>query len=102
MGNSNLHFENSLEPQQLVRNGAEKNPLEETLRTVCVDQYENFGFNSPTDEQILLCVDFLLNGDEQIMPGLSSGKRDEIHSICILSITYASVDVLLEALCEFL
>ena len=57
-----------------MRNGAEENPLEDTLRTVCVDQYENFMFNSPTDEQILLCFDFFLNGDEQIIPGLSSGK----------------------------
>ena len=45
MGNSDLHFENTLEPPQLVRNGAEKNPLEEPLRTVCVDRYENFMFN---------------------------------------------------------
>lgn len=88
MGNSSLHFENTLTPQQLVRNGAEKNPLEETLRTVCVDQYDNFNFNSPTDEQILLCFDFFLNGDEQIIPGLSSGMRNEIHLICILSVTY--------------
>lgn len=93
---------NTLERPQLVRNGAEKNPLEEPLMTVCVDRYENFMFNSPTDEQILLCINFLLNGDEQIIPGLSSGNRNEIHSICILSVIYASIGVLLEALCEFL
>ena len=102
MGYYNLHFENTLEPPQLVRNGAEKNPQEEPLRTVCVDRYENFMFNSPAEEQILLYVEFLLNGEEQIMPGLSSGNRDEINSICILSVIYASVGVLIEALCEFL
>lgn len=36
MDNFTLHFKNALESQQLVRNGAEKNPLEGTLRTVCV------------------------------------------------------------------
>lgn len=56
---------------------------------LCVsDQYENFMFNSPTDQHILPSVDFPLNGDEQIMPGLLSGQRDEIHLNCILCVTF--------------
>lgn len=64
----------------------EKDPLEGTLRTmsVHVHQYENFMFN--TEELVLTCVNVLLDGDENIIPSLSSGKRNKIHSICELSI----------------
>lgn len=84
MGNFTLHFESTLEPQQLVRSGGEKDSPEGTFRTVSIHQYENFMFNP--EESVLPCVDSLPDGDEKIIPGLSYGKRDKIHSICRLPI----------------
>ena len=53
----------------------------------------NFVLNS--DEEVLLCVDFLLNGDAKIIPGLSFDKRD-------FSVNFTFVGVLIESPNEFL
>ena len=84
MGNFSQHFESTLAPQQLVRSGGEKDSLKGTFKTVSIHQYENFMFNP--EEPVLPCVDFLLDGDKKIIPGLPSGKKDKIHSICLLPI----------------
>ena len=93
MSNFTLHFESTLKPQQLGRDAGEKDSLEGTLMQDC--EYENVMFNP--EEPVLPCVDFLR--DEKIIPGLSSGKRDKIHSICLLPIRLC---VLIEAVCKFL
>ena len=82
-----------MEPQKLVRSGAERDPLDGSPNNVSVDQYENFVLNS--DEEVLLCVDFLLNGDAQIILGLSFDKRD-------FSVNFIFVGVLIESPNEYL
>lgn len=85
MGSFSQHFESTLAPQQLVRSGGEKKLLKGTFKTVSIRQYENFMLNS--EEPALPCVDFLLDGDKKIIPGLPSRhKKDKIHSICLLPI----------------
>lgn len=95
MVNFTLHFESTLKPQQLGRGAGEKDSLEGTFMQDC--EYENFMFNP--EEPVLPCVDFLLDGDEKIITGLSSGKRDKTHSICLLPIRLC---VLIKAVCKFL
>ena len=65
----NLCFAKTLETEELVRNGSENVPLE------VVPMNE--------DEPVPPGVEFCLI-DGEIVPGLSSGRRDEIYSICLL------------------
>ena len=89
-----LRFANTLEPQELVRIGGPNVPLE----VVPVNEDQNGNAIGNPDEPVPLRVAFRLSGGE-IVPGLTYGKRDEINSICLLSIHLC---VLIEALCEFL
>ena len=57
-----LHFETSSQLQQRVRSGGKKTHYKGTLRTVSVDQYENFIFNP--EQPVLSCVDIFLDGDK--------------------------------------
>ena len=83
-----LHFIKELEPpaQELVIRGGEKDPLEDMLTTVSVHQY-NTAMNNPNNPLFPTPSNFCLNDDQEIMLGLSSGKRDEIYYICLLPIS---------------
>lgn len=74
-----LNFQNQWEPAQLIRRGGERDPLERELRTVRVDQYENALLQRERRRRRV--YDFLVNMDGYIIPSLSSGKGDTIHSI---------------------
>ena len=76
-----LSFQNHWEPEQLIRSGGEHDPLETELRTVSVHQHGNA--MSDRRRRVPRVYDFRLNGG-CIMPALSSGKRDKVHSICLL------------------
>ena len=97
MGNFSQHFESTLAPQQHVRSGGEKDSLEGTFKTVSIHQYENFMFN--LEEPVLPRVDFLLDGDKKLYLDCHLVRR--INSFD-LSVTYTFVNVLIEAVCQFL
>ena len=96
MGNFTLRFQNQLE-QELVTIRGTCDPLVREFSTASAEQYEEFLFNQ--EELVPPCVDFLLDGNENILPELSNGKRNIIHSICLLP---AFMGVMIEAVCEFL
>ena len=79
--NFTLHFAKTLEPEELVRNGWEIVPLE----VVPVNEDHNPNVMGNPDEPVPPRVEFCLT-DGEIEPGLSSGRRDEIYSICLLPI----------------
>ena len=66
----NLCFAKTLE--ELVRNGSENVPLEAVPMN-----HEG----EPVPPRVEFCLI-----DSEIVPGLSSGRRDEIYSICLLPI----------------
>ena len=81
--NFTLHFNNTWEQPQLVRSGGEHSPLEMDLRTVTLSQYLND--KSSTDRDNPRHYDFVVDDETgNIVPHLSTGKRDDIHSICLL------------------
>ena len=83
-------------PQQLVRSGGENDPLD--VKITIVNEHQLSMAMGPQAGPVPPRYEFCVI-DGKIIPGLSSGKRDEIFTICLLSIHLC---VLIEALCEFL
>lgn len=83
MSNFTLSFHIPLEPKQLVMAGGDQDPLGKTFNTAVAEQYEVCLFNPK--EPVLPDVDFLLDSDETIVPGMSPGKRDTSNSIFLLT-----------------
>ena len=73
MHNFYLSFQDSWDPQELVRRGRKKDPLHKELRVIHVGQYEDAIFNKIQPKGKV--YDFVHDEDEIIIPGLSSGKR---------------------------
>ena len=71
--NFTLRFNEPLIPQQLVRSGGEKDPLEKTLRTVKLSQYDE-GARTGKRNQFPRKPDFFLDEGGNIIPRRSSGK----------------------------
>lgn len=71
MSNFTLSFHIPLEPKQLVMAGGDQDPLGKTFNTAVAEQYEVCLFNPK--EPVLPDVDFLLDSDETIVPGMSPG-----------------------------
>lgn len=93
MGKFTLNFQEPLIPQQLLRSGGQHEPLERELRTESEDQYEE-AMSDPS-KKVSYSYDFCVHHmTGNIIPTLSTGKRDKIHSICLLS---TFVDVLIIA-----
>ena len=93
MGNFTLHFEQMLEPQELVRSGRRNDPLRRKLRTALENEYGNVMANP--NGVVPRIFDFLVDHTTgNIILDRSSGKRDKIHSICLLP---AFVDLLIIA-----
>ena len=73
MYNFYLRFQDSWDPQELVRKGRKKDPLNKKLRVTHVRQYEEAIFNKIQPKEKV--YDFVHDEDEIIIPGLSNGKR---------------------------
>lgn len=96
LGEFSLEFQKPLEPLQLVRHGRKKGPLGRSLRTVKVDQHgkamDDKSTNVPPRSDF--CVDYKTGN---IIPSLSTGMRDKVHSICVLPTFVAFIDLLIAA-----
>ena len=81
-----LHFIRGLgtPARKLIVIGGETDPLDGMLTITKVSSYDE-AMKDP-DFEVEPCYDFILNGDGEIIRRLSYGKRDEIHSICLLPI----------------
>ena len=73
MYNFYLRFQDSWDPQGLVRKGMKKDPLNKKLRVTHVRQYEEAIFNKIQPKEKV--YDFVHDEDEIIIHGLSNGKR---------------------------
>ena len=83
--NFTLSFQDELETEKLVRSGGKLDPLEKELRIASVNQYGNLMTTDPnTKVTVPKQWDFRVDKQGKIDPKLSSGKPDEIHSICSL------------------
>ena len=71
--NFTLHFNKPLLPQQLVRIGGKKDPLEKTLRTASLNQYDRGGRTGERNS-FPRKPDFFLDEGGNIIPGGSFGK----------------------------
>lgn len=81
--NYTLNFQNQWKHLQLARRGGERSPLETELRIVRLDQYENVMSLRSTEVPAL--YDFVVDDmTGNILPNCGTGKRDKIHSICLL------------------
>ena len=81
-----LHFVRELgtpAPELIVR-GGERDPLDCLLTIAEVSNYDE-AMRDP-DFELESRYDFILNDNGEIIRRLSNGKRDEIHSICLLPI----------------
>ena len=65
-------IKSTLEPQQLLRIGGKNDPFEKPLRTARLDQYGKLVYTNTRGR----FYDFRLDGDGQIIPEWSHGKRD--------------------------
>lgn len=81
--NYTLDFQNLWGHRQLVRKGGERSPLERELRIAKQDQYGNIVYDP--NMVVPETYDFVVSTvTGNIIPNLSSGKRGEIQSICLL------------------
>ncbi|XP_068682714.1 uncharacterized protein [Montipora foliosa] len=71
MYNFNLHFNQQWSPQQLIRSGGEKDPLQQRLRIASTNQYGDAMNNPP--ERIPRRFDFRVDQDGFILPSMSTG-----------------------------
>ena len=67
-----------------MRSGGENDPLEVEITTVNEEDQLERAFLNPNAPLPPLAEFYLIGGE--IVPGLSSGKRDEVYSICLLPI----------------
>ena len=95
-GNFTLSFQQVLETNQLVRHGRSIDPLGRVLRAVAEDQYGNLMAHPNANAAVPKVWDFRINSQGMIVPELSTGKPDKIHSNCRLP---RFVDELIAASC---
>ena len=72
MHNFYLSFQDSWDPQELIRRGRKKDPLNKKLRVASVHQYEEAIFHKIQPKGKV--YDFTYDEDEIIIPRLSNGK----------------------------
>ena len=78
-----LQFKQEWSPQQLIRRGGNKDPLEESLRTASINQYDDVMLNPR--KKTPKYYDFLVDDHGYILPAMSSGKSDIMLSISHIS-----------------
>ena len=84
-----LHFKKKMDNTtndelELVVRGGERDPLEGMFSTEFVNHYDCNMQDPDTPDQPR--YDFVVDDHQRIVRDKSDGKRDEIHSICLLPI----------------